>query len=309
MELYHWLMIALGVVILFWIGPAAVLSHKLFKRQTKCNFGTGLSLRSYHKPIENQLSEAMARYDELPFVTVTATARDGSIQAAELLNCGYNRTAIIFHGFRSNPREGYFAYGQSLNDRGYNLLLVHMRAHGKSGGRHTALGLVEQYDAVLWADWVSNNLGSQGIALIGISLGAATVGYSANKLNNSSVKALVLDSAFDVPKCQILREFKEKHTPGFLLLPLMRLYGSLVAGINMATAVASSLRESQAPVCFVHGTADKTVPYSCSEQNYRVCTAEKHLMIVEGAEHTMAMHKATAEQKNAFCSFLENCFK
>jgi hypothetical protein len=58
---------------------------------------------------------------------------------------------------------------------------------------------------------------------------------------------------------------------------------------------------------FIHGTADKLVPFPMMEKLYNACSAPKSKFIVEGAGHGDAMAVAGKEYWNAVFSFLDDC--
>lgn len=47
------------------------------------------------------------------------------------------------------------------------------------------------------------------------------------------------------------------------------------------------MKVCKVPVLFVHGTDDNFVPIEMTYENYKVCAAPKHLLIVPGADHGM----------------------
>ena len=60
-------------------------------------------------------------------------------------------------------------------------------------------------------------------------------------------------------------------------------------GADLRTDVRDAMRATQIPCLFIHGTADSTVFFAQGQANFDSCAAEKQLLPVEGAEHTVAL--------------------
>ena len=77
-------------------------------------------------------------------------------------------TVILFHGFRSFAEFEFSSIAEKYHKRGYNLLLVTQRAHGKSEGKYITFGLEERYDCVSWADYIAGRFPSLPIVIEGV---------------------------------------------------------------------------------------------------------------------------------------------
>ena len=51
------------------------------------------------------------------------------------------------------------------------------------------------------------------------------------------------------------------------------------------------MKHCSVPVLFIHGRADTFVPCEMTLRNYEACTAEKKLLLVDGAKHCMSFIK------------------
>jgi alpha-beta hydrolase superfamily lysophospholipase len=77
---------------------------------------------------------------------------------------------LLFHG--NSVNKSYLNHEAALfRSWGYNVLMTDLRAHGKSGGENTTLGVAET-EEVLQAFQKAKELGNKRIILYGVSLGA-----------------------------------------------------------------------------------------------------------------------------------------
>ena len=131
---------------------------------------------------------------------------------------------IFFHGYCATPQINFCVQAKDLYRRGYDVLLVYQRGHGKSGGAHTTMGLNERYDVKPWVEWAKSRPGEPRIVLYGTSMGASTVAYSSVLLEETSgVKGMVLDSIYLTPHQQIYHECVVRRIPAKrFMMPMIR---------------------------------------------------------------------------------------
>jgi hypothetical protein len=99
-------------------------------------------------------------------------------------------TVVLAHGHGAN-KSGMLAHAAALHDD-YNLVLFDFRNHGQSGESQTTVGALEQKDLRAVIDWVDTKREPDQIAVLGVSMGAATA--LAEAVTDPRVDALILDS-------------------------------------------------------------------------------------------------------------------
>lgn len=99
-------------------------------------------------------------------------------------------TVVLAHGHGSN-KSGMLGYAEPLHAE-YNLVLFDFRNHGQSGGEQSTVGVAEQDDLRAVIDWLVATKAPSGIALLGSSMGGATVANVG--VRDPRVDALILDS-------------------------------------------------------------------------------------------------------------------
>ena len=100
------------------------------------------------------------------------------------------------------------------------------------------------------------------------------------------------------------------HLRAWPFIPAASLVMCLSAGFFFRDV--SPLREIEArgglpevPILFVHGTADKLIPYAASEKLYAAKRGKKALLLVEGAEHARSIVHARAQYAETVYAFLD----
>lgn len=295
--LYVWIICAVILfLILFVIAPAIVCYLSVFGRRKVLP----LDDDSLYKPAIQPYKERMiADWEHLKnsgFERVSATAFDGVALSADYYDRGADKTVVMVHGYNADPYVNLASPAWWLFDFGFNVLVIYHRAHGCSGGKRSGMGLVEKNDVLTWIDSVKARDASQRILLYGVSMGGATLAYLSDSIEEDRVPCMVIDCGYISAEKQLYNDAKRLHMPP-LLVPLICLVCRIDQHIDIRERTIEHLKQAKKPILFLHGTADMTVPVEQGKENYEACSAEKQLVIVENAAHTVAFQ--TDEQKVA----------
>ncbi|MHB8618900.1 MAG: alpha/beta hydrolase [Chloroflexota bacterium] len=218
------------------------------------------------------------------------SAEDELELAGWFLDARSARTVIMVHGYASNrlqPDVPGLAVATGLVRHGFNVLMFDLRNSGLSQGRETTIGVYEQRD-VLGAISYVKSLGRPGehIGLLGFSMGAAA-GLLAT-VRAPDIRAIVADSSF-----ADLYPYLQRHLPAWSHLPSIP-FTRLILAIEPAMTKANPRRarpikavaETAAPILFIHGLADRSIPYQDSERLRKTSThPDSELWLVPGAGH------------------------
>jgi fermentation-respiration switch protein FrsA (DUF1100 family) len=187
---------------------------------------------------------------------------------------------------------------------GYSVLIVDLRAQGRSEGERVTMGYEEVRDvrgALTWLE--ERGFSPDEIVLHGFSLGGATVLRAAPE---SGVAAVVEESAYaDLPL--ILRQQLPKvsglppfFTPGIFLM------GKLFLGIDpwavRPEEDARRLCEKGIPLLIIHSKDDETVPFEHARR-IKVACPEATFWKIRGYEHVGAY--AHPEYRQRLLGFLQ----
>lgn len=302
-------LIIAAAVTLFVLLPCIVITILLFGRKTIYDFDERpqRDMRSYEPYIGGILSD-MAFMRSLKPEELSIESRDGLILKADWYPRGSKKTIVFAHGFCSTPLNNFSSLGRAFYERGWNVLTIWQRGHGKSGGRFTTMGIKEQEDLLLWIDKAESLAPDSRIALYGISMGGATVAYAADKAP-ASVRVIGVDCSYRSPFDQMCRGRGIFTVLWMPIMPLIILFSWLVLRVNITKKTTDSLSASRVPAVFMIGLSDKTVPPGFFRALYDSCSSEKELIEIAHAPHALAFSAANEAERERLFNFIERSFK
>ncbi len=190
-------------------------------------------------------------------------------------------TVLVLHGL-CDSKVTYKRLAGMLSEKGFDVVLPDLRAHGRSGGKYVTFGALEKYDQKRVIDeLVGEKLIAEPLYVFGASLGASVaIQYAAIDPRVQGVMAMA--------PTRDMRAFARK------LLGLLSeqdfekaLARSGQIG-NFDPAEASALEAAAkltCPLLLVHGKLDTVVPYTDSEAIYAAAAGPKELELVPWASH------------------------
>lgn len=300
------LIILIVIYLVFIAGPAVTGLFSVFKKPFTREPETMRFKGNYREPFEERVCSdcAFLRKQDKKRIWITSD-KDGVRLCADYFDRGYDRTAVLIHGYSTGPYLNLSVHARWLLEQGFNVMFIFQRAHGDSEGKRSTLGLLEQYDLLCWIEYVSHLKKVKSILIYGASMGAVTAAFASNKIRSKKVKAIIFDSGYTSPYDQMAYEDKKRHLPYFLLMPVCSLCAKLFLGLDIKSSPESSLKNNRIPAFFLHGTADTTVPIIMGKKNYEACASEKEKLYIEGADHLMSFMKEEERVKEHLSSFIK----
>ncbi len=215
-------------------------------------------------------------------------------------------TVLLAHGYRSTKLLDFGMVPELYHNLGMNLLLIDQRSHGRSEGRYITFGVLESRDVQSWIRFHNEKFGCHPMLLSGLSMGASTVLYLADRQLPENVKGILADCGFTSPAEIIAKVFRDTvHFPAGPFLWAADLFARVLAGFSLYERDSRrSLKNSRLPVLLVHGTGDDFVPCKMTEAAYAACTAEKEMLLVEGAGHGVSYLSDTPGYRKRVMDFL-----
>lgn len=199
-------------------------------------------------------------------------------------------SVLHLHGNAANITN-HLPLAAWLPPAGYDVLMFDYRGFGRSEGRPSLNGVVDDAAAAL-AELRKRAAAPERLVLLGQSLGGATA-LRLLARDAQGERVAIIDSAFSSYR-QIARD--AAAGPLALMLPLAL---PLLPGPEDDPVAA--LARINVPILFVHGTADRVVPISHSEALVAATRAPHVFLRVEGAQHMEpllrpAVQRAALEQ-------------
>ena len=218
--------------------------------------------------------------------------------------------AILIHGY---GRDQTFAndYAEEYLKRGWNVLTPDLRGCGTSEGIYLTMGALESQDIVLWAEKIVATDPQAKIILHGVSMGAATAMMSA-ALNPPHLAAVVEDcgytSAYEMFTAQLDKIF---GLPEYPIMPIVDIVSKIKTGVAISDAAPlKSVDKISVPILFIHGDADKLVPYEMMSRLFDATTSSrKEQFTVAGAGHADAKRSNPAVYFDTVFKFLSTTLR
>ena len=200
-----------------------------------------------------------------------------------------HKWAILVHGYGRDQTYA-FDYAEEYLKHGYNVLTPDLRASGTSEGIYLTMGAFESQDVVKWAEKIVERDPQAKIILHGVSMGAATV-LMADELQPPNVVAVVEDCGYTTAYEMFAAQMKKIFgLPEFPIMNFVDAVSKIETGVAVSDAASIiSVKNSKIPTLFIHGDADKLVPFEMLDKLYNASSAPvKEKFVVKGAGHADA---------------------
>lgn len=221
-----------------------------------------------------------------------------------------DKVAIICHGHTMN-RINSVKYGDAFYRKGYNLVLYDHSYFGESEGKFCTLGYYEKFDLSKVIDYAREVFGKDAfIALHGESMGAVTV--LALLGIRSDVDLVVADCPFSDTMTYYREIFRRMfHVPSFPSVEISALLARCKYGYKFSKfAPIDAVRDSDVPICFIHGKDDKFIYPHHSVDMFNVCKNKlSELKLINGAGHARSFLADNDAYRKIISDFTEKIEK
>ncbi len=216
-------------------------------------------------------------------------------------------TAVVVHGYTSNPIE-MMQIGYMYNhDFGWNVLLPDLPAHGQSEGETIQMGWFDRKSIQQWIGVAHDVFDADTMVVHGISMGAATTMCVAGDPSPEYVRGFIEDCGYTSVWDEFKGELKAQFgLPAFPLLHVTSGLCKLQYGWSFTEA--SPLRQVQKcekPMLFIHGDADTYVPTSMVYPLYEAAMCPKRIWIAPGSAHADAYKDHATEYTEVVRDFID----
>jgi uncharacterized protein len=212
---------------------------------------------------------------------VRLTASDGTKLHAWFLTAGgmAKGTVLHLHGNAANV-SNHLPLVAWLPARGYNVLMLDYRGFGKSEGKPTLDGIVEDSMAALAHLRTRADVDRDRLVVFGQSLGGATALRMLAR-DAAGVRLAIIDSSFPS-----YRGIARDATAGSAMAPLASLAAAALPAADKDPVTA--LKSIRVPLIFVHGTRDSVIPHANSDALHAAAQGSQ-LWKIPDADHMTAL--------------------
>ena len=221
-------------------------------------------------------------------------------------------TVLLFPGWRSSWEMDFTCILPFLHEQRLQCLLIDERAQNDSEGRYITFGVRERLDVPVWVEYAANRFGREHpIFLQGLSMGATVVLMASSVRFRANVRGIVADCGFTSPHEIVSQVWRDRTPfPAHFAVWLLDKYTRLFADFALKEySTTEALAQTEYPVLFLHGTADKFVPSYMTKQAYEACKSEKTLLLVDGATHGMSYLVDRPRVEAAYREFIDKHIK
>jgi hypothetical protein len=238
----------------------------------------------------------------LQYEAVRFSSGDGTQLAGWFLPArGRARGTIVHcHGNAQNM-TAHWRLVQFLPENGFNLFVFDYRGYGRSKGKPTRRGVIDDSRAAVDYVFSREDVDPARVGLMGHSLGGAAAFVVAAE--DDRLRALATDSAFSSYRDEAAYVLRRNPVTFLPAWPLSRL---LIRGGFDPVDYAPKL--SPRPVFIIHGTADRIVPHHMGERLAAAAGKPKELWLVEGARHMGGVDVEGEKYVNRVCRFFGRAF-
>jgi fermentation-respiration switch protein FrsA (DUF1100 family) len=173
---------------------------------------------------------------------------------------------------------------------GFNVLMLDYRGFGRSQGRPTLDGVVDDAAAALAYLRVRPGVDGGRLVVLGQSLGGATA-LRLLARDSEGVRLAVIEAAF----ASYRGIARDAAAQSVVLLPLVPIAApALPARSDDPVAALAAVR---VPLLLVHGTADEVIPFRHGEQLAAAAPAGTEFIRVDGARHMESLTRADVQRR------------
>ena len=215
-------------------------------------------------------------------------------------------TVVMVHGWGSN-KSAMLERAAVLHDA-YNLVIVDLRNHGQSEQTATTQGVREADDVRATLDWLAATKAPERVALLGVSMGGATV---LNTVDDERVDAVIVESTHatmaNAAQARLDGQGYPLSLPGswaILLGTLMRT-GEDVSSADPVQAIS---RMSDRPLLIITGGRDGTIGENDPTDLLAAAedaTSSAELRVCKPADHAASLKDCPEQYAGWVLGFLE----
>lgn len=266
------------VALFFYLLFNGAVYHFIFSRNSKLK-----------KQIEKKKNspEEINFWDRHGFKDVQICSHDALKLFGKYFSNSSNYVALLVHGYGGNYVD-MAKFADIFLKRGFDVLAVDNRAHGKSGGDTVGMGWVDRLDVADWCEFLAQKNSRYSIVLFGQSMGASAVCNASAQQCSCKVLGIIEDCGFDNTFRQVCHVYNKCKAHPKLLLKMFVKFANRKNGYDMKQAdCIKQLKKTSLSLLVIHGSDDDFVPTEMGYNIYHSLEEKRRsLYIAKGAKHT-----------------------
>ncbi|MGX7173597.1 alpha/beta hydrolase [Enterococcus ratti] len=214
---------------------------------------------------------------------------------------------VCVHDYRSDGQKDMSYIGKKYVEKGFNVLIPDLRAHGKSEGKIIGMGWLDRLDLMCWINYLLKIHPQASIILHGSSMGATAIMMASGEKLPDAVRGFILDSGFVSVYAQF-RYMLSKLTflPKKAIMRYANRYAKKYAGYSLKQASATrQLGSNHLPLLIIYGEKDRFVPVSTAYTIQHATAGEASLFLVSKAQHLETAVKDPKRYWSMVFSFID----
>lgn len=211
---------------------------------------------------------------------------------------------LLLHGIRAD-RRAMLGRARLLHRHGYSVLLVDLQAHGESRGDAITLGARESRGVVAARDWMKQRVPGRRLAVIGVSLGGASVVLAPR---SGGFDAVVLEAVYSNARQAVRNRIAMRLGDGMaeLLAPLLTMQTRWRIGVSVDDlSPLDRIRDLDAPLLIVAGGRDRHTLPAESRALFERARAPKEFWLLPDAAHVDFLAHSGAGYERRVVGFLD----
>lgn len=270
------IIIIIGLIIVLSIAFPFILSYFLctihMKRTKKEKWGRVCSLPSNQEQLDmwNKGLDYIKKYqDKIEEVDIYS---DNLHLFGEYVNVGSDKCVILLGGRCECLYYAYY-YAKPYLENNINVLVVDQRAHGKSDGIYSTVGIKESKDMICWINYLKDNKYIKKVMMHGTCIGAATIIHTAADDNCPEIlDRIIVDGLFRTYYETFKYHMIELNRPTKPALDLTFKWYKLLAKIDAKNnGPIYQIDKVKIPIMFISGDKDKFVLHEMTNDLFSKC--------------------------------------
>ena len=260
--------------------------------------------------IEGNMKKIKEYHEHNNYKEINIKSIDNLNLYGRLIFSSKTKFVILVHGYHSISNR-LLEFAKFYDELGYSVLLVDLRGHGKSEGKHVGMAYKDSYDIECFIKYLKEQYGENiSIILHGFSMGAGTV-MNVIRNNDPAIKFAVSDSGFysmrKVMKYKIRHDY---HFPATPIYEFAYLYYVIATGDRYhKMKPIDSVKKTNIPLLIIHGSADDFVTVKHAYKLNEVTNSYHELLIIDGAGHTLSYRTDKIKYEAALRKFIDKFIK